>query len=379
MHAPRPRLRLLVTGGGTGGHVFPIIAVLEELRSRPLDLEVHWIGSSTGLEREAAAEAGIPFHPVAVGKLRRYVSLRNVLDSARVPLGSLQSLALVRRLNPDVVFSTGGYVGVPAVVAAWMLRIPSLTHEQTAMLGLATRINARFSDVIALSNQSTPRPNVRRSARVVVTGNPVRAALLDGDADAARSIFRLKGDRPLLYVTGGAQGAKALNDAVAACLDDLLEMVEIVHQTGPDKFNGSYSALNRQRAGLCTEKQARYHLVERTGNELAHLYAATDLVLSRSGAGTVTELAAIGIPAIFVPLPGAEEQLANARVLANRGGAIIIPQPELTPDRLLAEVRRLCADRAELAAMAERARSDRPLYAARLLADELLALAGISP
>ena len=377
MQPSKPRLRLVVTGGGTGGHVFPIIAVVDELRSRPLDLEVHWVGSSSGLEREAAKEAGIPFHPVAVGKLRRYISLRNILDSARVPLGSLQSLALVRRLNPDVVFSTGGYVGVPAVVAAWMLRIPSLTHEQTAMLGLATRINARFSDVIALSNGSTPKPNVRSSARVVVTGNPVRASLLDGDPSEARAIFELAGDRPLLYVTGGAQGAKALNNAVGACLDDLLDIVEIVHQTGPDKFNGSYSALNRQRARLCPEKRARYHLAELIGPELPHLYAAADLVLSRSGAGTATELAAVGLPAIFVPLPGAAEQLANARVLADRGGAIIIDQSELTPARLLAEVRRLCSDPDQLADMARRARSERPRHAARLLADELLSLAGI--
>jgi UDP-N-acetylglucosamine--N-acetylmuramyl-(pentapeptide) pyrophosphoryl-undecaprenol N-acetylglucosamine transferase len=205
----------------------------------------------------------------------------------------------------------------------------------------------------------------------------VRSALLAGDRDEARRQFCLAGDRPLLYITGGAQGAQGINDAVAGCLTELLGTVEVIHQTGPNELNGSYAELRARSEELPAAENARYHLVERVGAELAHIYAAADLVLSRSGAGTVTEISAIGLPSILVPLPGADEQLANAEVLANTGAAIIIEQSQLTAERLLSEIVLLASDTERLSHMAALARSPAPVDAARRLADEVLNLAGL--
>ena len=369
-------LRLVFTGGGTGGHVSPVLAVVEELNQRDIAYESLWIGSKTGAERDAAAALGIPYKPVSVGKLRRYLSLRTVPDAARVPLGVAQSIPILRRFRPDVIFSTGGYVGVPAVVAGRWLRIPALTHEQTAVLGLATRIIARFSQCVALSHARTPHPRVGVGGRVTVTGNPIRAQLRCGDRAQARLHFQLASNLPLLYVTGGAQGALGINDAVGEALAELLQIMEIVHQTGPNRFNGSYEHLRTLRSELPSQLADRYHPVERVGDELAHLYAATDLVLGRSGAGTVAELAALSLPSILIPLPGAFEQRETARVLESAGAAIVIDQDQLTPERLIRELRVLADDAAGRSAMSAAARSTAGgSNPAALLVDEILRLA----
>jgi UDP-N-acetylglucosamine--N-acetylmuramyl-(pentapeptide) pyrophosphoryl-undecaprenol N-acetylglucosamine transferase len=350
-------LRILLTGGGTGGHVSPILAVVEELHRRSLRFDALWLGSKSGAERAAAGNLGIPYHAVAVGKLRRYLSLHTVPDAARVPLGIAQSIQILRRFRPHVIFSTGGYVGVPAVVAGRMLGIPALTHEQTATLGLATRINARFSNCVALSHEHTRRPKVRSGGRVTVTGNPIRSALRDGDQARGRSTFSIVSDLPLLYVTGGAQGALGINDVVGAVLPELLESVEIVHQTGPNDFNGSFAHLHQLWEELQPDQAAKYHLTELIGDELADLYAAASIVLGRSGAGTVAELASLGLPSILVPLPGADEQRENARILEAAGAAIVIDQDELSPDRLVQEIRILADDEQLRSTMATAARS----------------------
>ena len=297
-------------------------------------------------------------------------------DAGRVPLGVAQSLPKLRRFRPDVVFSTGGYVGVPAVVAGRMLNIPAITHEQTAILGLATRINARFSRSVALSYESTPRPSTRKGGSVAVTGNPIRSWLRRGDVTKARSIFDLQGQLPLLYITGGAQGALAINDVVAEALDQLLDMVEVVHQTGPARFNRSYKELTKRRASLPASRAARYHLTESIADELAHLYAAADIVLGRSGAGTVAELAALGKPSILVPLPGATEQRENARSLEAASAAIVVDQLELTPARLIEEVKMLASSEAKRLEMSNAALDSAGAEnAAELLVDEILRLA----
>ncbi len=370
-------LRIVLTGGGTGGHVSPILAVLDEFECQNIALNPLWIGSKHGAERAAAEARGIAYRHVSVGKLRRYVSLHTVPDAARVPLGVAQSLPILRRFRPDVIFSTGGYVGVPAVVAGRTLGIPALTHEQTALLGLATRINARFSQCVALSHEETPRPTVSRGGRVTVTGNPIRARLRAGDGAKARDFFGLEARLPLLYITGGAQGALALNDTVAEVLPQLLEHLEIIHQTGPDDFNGSYSRLRALQAELPPHLATRYHLTERTGDELADIYACAALVLSRAGAGTVAELAALALPSILVPLPGALEQRENARVLESAGATVVIDQEDLTPGQLVDELTGIVGDSDRLGTMTATARSiasdGNP---AALLVAELLRLAG---
>jgi UDP-N-acetylglucosamine--N-acetylmuramyl-(pentapeptide) pyrophosphoryl-undecaprenol N-acetylglucosamine transferase len=369
-------LRLAITGGGTGGHVLPALAAVDELRRRGALADLIWIGSQEGMERGAAKEAGIRYIAIPTGKLRRYLSLRNVTDAARVPLGVLSARRALAEFRPNVILSTGGFVSVPAVVAARGIA-PVLTHEQTAVLGLANRINARFADVLAVSHRETEQLASQLHRRVVVTGNPVRAGLTAGDRSRGLRALGFSDRIPVVYVTGGARGASPINQRIAALLPGILDRVQIVHQTGPHSANPDAGNLTRRRDSLPDTVRHRYTVVEFVGDELPDVYAAADLVVGRAGAGTIAELSYVGLPAILVPLPGArgDEQGVNARVLGDAGAAIVIEQLDATPQRLQTEILALVDDPERRAQMADAARTvARPDAAARL-ADELLSLA----
>jgi UDP-N-acetylglucosamine--N-acetylmuramyl-(pentapeptide) pyrophosphoryl-undecaprenol N-acetylglucosamine transferase len=369
-------LRLAVTGGGTGGHVLPALAVVGELRRRGAVENLIWIGSSEGVERRAAEEAGIQFVAIPTGKLRRYLSLRNLTDAARVPAGVLAARRALASFRPDVVLSTGGFVSVPAVVAARGIA-PVLTHEQTAILGLANRINARFADVLAVSHSQTELLAGRLHHRVVLTGNPIRAGLTDGDR--ARGLQRLGFEAavPVVYVTGGARGASPINQRIAALLPGILDRTQIVHQTGPSSANPDAGKLSELRESFPNAVRYRYHVVEFLGDDLPDIYAAADLVVGRAGAGTVAELAFVGLPAILIPLPVArgDEQALNAQVLGDVGAAVVMAQQDATPERLQAEILALLDDPKRRERMGNAARTLARPDAAGRLAEELLCLA----
>ncbi len=375
----KPAIRIIIAGGGTGGHVQPAVATVQVLRQR-LPVDLLWVGSHGGLERRAAGAEGIPFLPITTGKLRRYFSIRTPLDAIRVPVGTLQAFWITRSFRPDVVFSTGGFVSVPGVIAARLAGVPSLSHEQTAIAGLATRINARFCDVIALSFESSAAALDGTRARTVVTGNPVRPEILKGNAAVAYARYGLSPDLPVIYITGGALGAHAINEAVRGMLPELLNITQVVHQCGPSAGNGDYPRLTTARAQLPPELQRRYAVAEFLGPELADVYAAAKLVIGRAGAGTVAELAALGKPSILIPLPGTggDEQTRNAGMLATAGASLPLPQSELTPDRLGKEISRLLIDSDRLQTMASNARQQARADAAERLVDQLLKLAGWS-
>jgi UDP-N-acetylglucosamine--N-acetylmuramyl-(pentapeptide) pyrophosphoryl-undecaprenol N-acetylglucosamine transferase len=369
-------LRLAITGGGTGGHVLPALAVVDELRQRGALADLIWIGSSEGVESQAADEAGIRFLAIPTGKLRRYLSLRNVTDAARIPLGVLAARRALAAFRPDVVLSTGGFVSVPAVVAARGIA-PVLTHEQTAIVGLANRINARFADVLAVSHSQTESLAARLHGRVVVTGNPIRTGLTAGDRSRGLQRLGFEAALPVVYVTGGARGASPINQRIAALLPGILEQAQIVHQTGPLSANADASNLSELKETLPEAVRHRYYVVEFLGEELPDIYAVAHLVVGRAGAGTIAELAYVGLPAILVPLPGArgDEQAVNARVLGDIGAAVVIAQQNATPERLQTEILALLEDPDRRARMATAARTiARPDAAARLT-EELLSLA----
>ena len=376
MIASSDGLRLAITGGGTGGHVLPALAVIADLRRRGAVADLIWIGSRDGVEYRAAEEAGIRFAAIPTGKLRRYLSIRNLTDAARVPLGVLAARRVLAAFRPDVVLSTGGFVSVPAVIAARGIA-PVLTHEQTVIIGLANRINARFADVLAVSHRQTEVLAGGLHRRVVVTGNPVRTALATGDR--ARGLRHLGFDTalPVVYVTGGARGASPINQRIAALLPGILDHMQVVHQTGPLSANADAGKLSQLRETLPETVRSRYSVVEFLRDELPDVYAAADLVVGRAGAGTIAELAYVGLPAILIPLPGArgDEQTVNARVLGDVGAAIVIDQLAATPARLEKEFLTLLGDPERRTRMANAARSvARPDAAARL-ANELLMLA----
>jgi UDP-N-acetylglucosamine--N-acetylmuramyl-(pentapeptide) pyrophosphoryl-undecaprenol N-acetylglucosamine transferase len=367
------RTKIVIAGGGTGGHVLPAIAVHEELSRREEAFEFLWIGSHTGVERTEAARAGIPFQSIQTGKLRRYFDLKTVTDAARLPIGVVQSFQRLRAFRPDVVFSTGGFVSVPTVVAARAVA-PVVTHEQTAIIGLANKINARFATSFAVSYDSTARSANQLHRHIVVTGNPVRTGLRGGDATAARGAFGFPPDLPVIYITGGSRGASAINQIVFEILPKLLERACVVHQTGSRDANPDYDRAVAVHTSLPDHLRNRYSPHEFIGPELSGVYAMSSLVIGRAGAGTIAELAYVGLPSILIPLPlsGGGEQERNAGVLATAGAAVVIPQPSATPARILQEITQLLDRPDRLAEMAANGRSISRENAAAALAELIL-------
>jgi UDP-N-acetylglucosamine--N-acetylmuramyl-(pentapeptide) pyrophosphoryl-undecaprenol N-acetylglucosamine transferase len=385
-YGPDRPLRLIVTGGGTGGHTYPALTTIRALQARLAasggTLDVMWVGTDGGLESRVAAGEGIRFEVVATGKIRRsanvlkMMSVANARDMARVPLGVAQARSLVSAFGPDVVLSTGGYVAVPVGLAARMCGCPLVIHEQTVRLGLANRALARAATRIAVSSESTLEllPESVRS-RAVVTGNPVRPEVLCGQAGKAVEALGLHAfDRglPTVYVTGGAQGSAQINTLVAEILPWLLERANVVHQCGP----ANLEVLRKRGAGLPARLAARYLLAGFVGSELPDLLALADVVISRSGAGTIAELTALGKAAVLVPLASAagNEQAHNARRLQDVGAAIAL-DGNITPDDLCRAVTPLLEDPQVRERMAEQARAHGRPDAAERLVDVLLTVA----
>ncbi|MEU8435961.1 UDP-N-acetylglucosamine--N-acetylmuramyl-(pentapeptide) pyrophosphoryl-undecaprenol N-acetylglucosamine transferase [Streptomyces sp. NPDC029216] len=379
--------RLLVTGGGTGGHTYPALTAIRTLQGRLAaaggTLDVLWIGTADGLEARVAPAEGIAFKTVATGKIRRsanplkMLSAANVKDMARVPLGVAQARSIVSEFEPDVVLATGGYVAVPAGLAARLCKRPLVLHEQTVRLGLANRKLAGSATRIAVSSESSlPLLPAEVRERAVVTGNPVRPEVLSGFGDKAVHALNLVGfDRrlPTVYVTGGAQGAQQINNVVREVLPWLLSHANVIHQCGP----ANVDELRFAASGLDPVLAGRYHVTGFIGAELPDVLALADVVISRSGAGTLAELTALGKPAVFVPLAtsAGNEQAHNAQYLADAGAAVAL-LGEVTAQGLAEAVGPLLTDANRRAQMAERARAYGRPDAAERLVDVLLAAAG---
>ncbi|WP_433916922.1 UDP-N-acetylglucosamine--N-acetylmuramyl-(pentapeptide) pyrophosphoryl-undecaprenol N-acetylglucosamine transferase [Streptomyces sp. NBC_01744] len=378
--------RLIVTGGGTGGHTYPALTAIRTLRGRLAaegrTLDVLWIGTADGLEARVAPAEGIAFTAVATGKIRRssnplkMVSPANVRDMARVPLGVVQARKIIADFRPDVVLATGGYVAVPAGLAARLCRRPLVLHEQTVRLGLANRKLASSATRIAVSSESSV-PLLPESVRgaAVFTGNPVRPEVLVGHADKAVEVLGLRGfDRrlPTVYVTGGAQGSQQINDVVRDSLPWLLSNANVIHQCGPSNVG----ALQQLATVMPSESAGRYYLTGFVGPELPDVLALADVVVSRSGAGTLAELTALGKPAVFIPLASSAggEQAHNARHLEEAGAAVAL-FGEVTGASLRDALGPLLTDPHRRVAMAERARAHGRPDAADRLVDVILSAA----
>jgi UDP-N-acetylglucosamine--N-acetylmuramyl-(pentapeptide) pyrophosphoryl-undecaprenol N-acetylglucosamine transferase len=372
-------VRVVIAGGGTGGHTSPGLAVAARLRA--VGVDVHWIGSRQGIEARRVPEAGLPFHAIPVGKLRRYWDWQNVPDLAvRAPAGLAQAWRLLRRLKPDLLLATGGFVALPPALAARTLRIPVVVHEQTSVPGLANRVAGRFARRIALTFPLTD--GAFPPERTVLTGNPLRPELLGGvAAEAARRFGLDLAAGPIVYVTGGALGSHRINRDLGLALPRLLPLCQLIHQCGDNPQTGDLAWLGERARALPDPLRHRYALTAYVGAELCHVYAAAALVIGRSGAGTVNECCQLARPALYVPLPGTsgDEQTANARLVEAAGGAVLFPQVSLTPESLVGAVSRLLADRAGLAAMGERARSLAVPDAADRIARLLFEVAGARP
>lgn len=319
---------IVFTGGGTGGHVYPGIAVLQALRSAVgPDFRFVWMGSQAGIERTIAEGLGLEYRCIATGKLRRYFDWKNITDLGRIVLGYFQARRHLRELKPVFVFSKGGFVSVPPVKAARSLGIPVYSHESDLDPGLATRLNLGASRLVfcAYPESVDHFPEAARS-KVVVTGNPVRPELFQGDRDWIRRTWTVPAGAKILLVLGGSLGARQVNQLVADSLSRLEGLVFVVHQTGNQWEALADTPWYTSRPFFATE--------------MPHLYAGADLILGRSGAGTLWEAAATGVPLVLLPLGAGSrgDQVRNAELFAARGAARVLG-PDDGPDALAAALR----------------------------------------
>lgn len=373
-------MRIVLTGGGTGGHLFPIIAVVREIQNLLQQNKTH-IPSSVGstlefifigppsIGEEELAKSGIKHKKILAGKIRRYASMQNVLDVFKLPFGFLQSLWHLFIFMPNVVFSKGGYGSVPVVLAARIFRIPVLIHESDATPGLANKFCAAFSKRIAISYDNSAKYFLAR--KTSLTGNPIRAGIFGGSKEAAKKTFGLTGAKPVLFVFGGSQGAQALNDVIFASLPALIARCEIIHQCGP----ANYESLKQLTAD---KLYPGYFLLPFLNEEqVRDAYAVADLVISRAGASNIAEISALGKPSIIVPLPNAaaDHQTKNALEYARTGATLVMEQMNLTPHLLQDRVFALLDNPELLRKMSEAAKTFNPPDAATKIAQEVLNIA----
>lgn len=353
-------MRVILAGGGSGGSTTPLLAVAEVLRQRRSKTDLLYIGSESGPERALVARAGIPFVAIKTGKLRRYWSWQNFVDIFRTCLGIAQSLSIIKSYRPDVITSAGGFVCVPPALAAWALRVPIHIHQQDVQPGLANKIISPFASRITVTFAETERHFP--AGKTILTGNPFRREILQGDPARARKMFNLEENVPTLLATGGGTGAANLNHLVASAAPRLVEHCQIVHLCGKGKLVSNVGA------------QKRYIQMEFVTDEMKDLLAAADLVISRAGLSTLTELAAVGKPSILVPMPDSHQK-HNAQLFAAIGAAVVVEEKQITPEALAALVSTLLGDGLRLAQMGLKARTVARLDAAERIADEIINLA----
>ncbi len=370
-------MRILISGGGTGGHIYPALAVAHALRAR-YDVDLLYIGDLNGLETQIVPREGIRCAWITAGKLRRYPSLKTISDLFRIPGGMRQAMDIVREFRPDAAFTSGGYVSVPAGVAARRFRAPLLMHQQDVPPNLANRLLKPFATRISVSFPASMQYFPKRKTNLA--GNPVRDEILrmaDAPSSVLKSSFGFDPAVPVLLVTGGSQGARHLNRAVSEVLPALLSQYQIIHISGDLTYEETREAaepffLHRP------EQRARYVLRPYLSERMPDALGASDLVLCRSGAATLAELAALGKPSILVPLPpgfSGSPQAVNAAMFRQAGAADVIMDKDLTGEQVQKAVFSLLENPARLALMASAARTLARPDAAVDLADAVATLA----
>ncbi|MGI6103279.1 MAG: undecaprenyldiphospho-muramoylpentapeptide beta-N-acetylglucosaminyltransferase [Patescibacteria group bacterium] len=344
---------IVVAGGGTGGHVYPVLAVIDALRSEDPTLRFVYIGQIGGPEHTLVARANIPFVGIHAEKLRRYWDLRTLFLPVRILQGIVEAWQQLGQIRPAVVFLKGGYVILPVAIAAWLRGIPIVLHETDATMGLANRLVAPLARRVALSFPRSSYAGRVRSG-FVSTGHPIMPAFFQESRTTQST-------RPVLLVAMGSQGATSVNELLKPILPKLLERYRVIHLTGERDL----PAFRRAFASQQYEPMAYTH-------DFAAVLRRADLVLSRAG-GTIFELATLGKPTILIPLPSAanDHQRVNARELERRGAAVVLEQVALTPDVLYETIASLMRDTARRNTLAERigqfARPDAAKQVAKLV------------
>lgn len=323
---------IVLTGGGTAGHVTPNIALVPVLRDA--GYKISYIGSYDGIERKLIEELNIPYYGISSGKLRRYFDLKNFTDPFRVLKGFSESRKLLKQLKPDVVFSKGGFVTVPVVIAAKKCKIPAIIHESDMTPGLANKLC--ISSAVKVCCNFPETVNSLPKDKAVLTGTPIRQELLSGDPEEGRRFCGFTPDKPVLMVIGGSLGAASVNQHIRSILPQLLEEFQVIHLCGKGKTDESLTG---------TKGYVQYEYIKK---ELADLFALSDIVISRAGANAICEISALHKPNLLIPLSANAsrgDQILNARSFERQGYSMVLEEEEITDESLLAAIRRLYADR----------------------------------
>lgn len=353
-------MKILLTGGGTGGHTVPIIALVSYMKSyfrnEKKEARFLWIGSDYGPEKKMAQENGIPFKAVYSGKFRRYWSVENLTDIFRIIIGFVQSWLIIRKFKPDLLFGKGGYISVPPVLASYFLKVPSLIHESDINMGLANKILLPFVKKIAITFQETEK-DIKEKYRdkVVVTGNPIRKSILKGSKEEGLKEFKFNKEKSVVLVLGGSQGAVRINEVVIKSLPKLLDNYQIIHLCGDKNYRDCGSLLTV--TNIKDEQEKSYQLVPSLyGSKLANAFACADLVISRGGLNTLFELALLSKPSIIIPYPYAasNHQEENAKKIAKSGAIELIRESDLDSKVLIGKINYLFKNKDKLDKLASK-------------------------
>lgn len=326
--------RIVLTGGGTAGHVTPNIALMPRLRE--LGYEIHYIGSHNGIEKKLIEEMNIPYYGISSGKLRRYFDLKNFSDPFRVIKGYAEARKLLKQLKPDIVFSKGGFVAVPVVLAAKHCHIPVIIHESDLTPGLANKLAIPSATKVCCNFPETLQ--YLPADKAVLSGSPIRAELRSGSRAAALEFCGFTADKPVMMVIGGSLGSANVNNAVRSILPELLKTFQVIHLCGADKLDPSLDH---------TEGYVQFEYVKK---ELADLFALADMVVSRAGANAICELLELRKPTLLIPLgsnASRGDQILNAESFQKQGFCEVLLEEHLTPDLLLETIHRVYDSRAE--------------------------------
>jgi len=326
--------KIVLTGGGTAGHVTPNIALIPTLKEN--DFEIEYIGSIEGIEKRLITDQGIEYHAIATGKLRRYFDPKNFSDPFRVIKGYFQAKKILKTAKPDVLFSKGGFVSVPVVRAAAKLHIPCIIHESDMTPGLANKLCIPKAKKICCNFPETFE--LLPPSKAYLTGSPIRKELLEGDKEVGRKFCEFSDDKPVIMVIGGSQGAAAINGAIRDSLDELLKEFNIVHITGKDKMDNMLLTI------------PGYKQFEYLNDELKDIFALADIVVSRAGANAICELLALHKPNLLIPLPSGSsrgDQILNAASYEDQGFSMVLSEEDMTKQLLIENIKTLYSKRDE--------------------------------
>lgn len=336
-------MKILLTGGGTGGHLIPLLSVVAEIRKRDEKAQFLFVGPKSDFN-DALRAVGIEVREVSAGKIRRYFSWENFIDIFKVLIGTDEALFYILKFKPDVVFSKGGFASFPAVLAASYLRVPILTHESDTVPGLANKIIGKFASKIFISFPKTK--DYFPESKVVVSGNPIRGDILEGNKGMARDFFKCWEELPVLMVFGGSQGAQKINEILSESLGEILQKFQVIHICGAknlEDIKNKFDALN-------VENKNRYKIYPYLHEEMKDAFAISDFVISRAGANSLSEIIALQKPSLIIPLSTAanNHQYHNAKYFVDENLVLMVEEKELDKNKFLEKVEELLSRKDEL-------------------------------